>query len=88
MYRKMLIMDPLDNVGIALEDVQAGDICRSDGTEVEALQDIVFCHKIALCDIAEGTDVLKYGQKIGAATHPIKKGQWVHRHNVESERGR
>jgi len=86
--KKMLIMDPADNVGVVLEDVQKNDICKASDVEVTALQNIAFCHKIALCDIAEGEDVLKYGQKIGYATAPIKKGEWLHRHNLVSERGR
>ena len=31
--------------------------------------------KVALCDIASGQDVIKYGYPIGHATRDIKKGE-------------
>ena len=39
-------------------------------------------HKYALRDIAEGENVIKYGNPIGHATAPIKAGEHVHTHNV------
>ena len=41
-------------------------------------------HKVALCDITKGEFVIKYGQIIGRATQDIKKGEWVHSHNLKS----
>ena len=41
-------------------------------------------HKVALCDIAEGELVIKYGTPIGRATRDIKAGEWVHTHNLRS----
>ncbi len=44
-------------------------------------------HKYALCDIAEGENVIKYGMPIGHATRAIKKGEHVHVHNVKTNLG-
>ncbi len=44
-------------------------------------------HKIALCDIPKGTDVIKYGYPIGYATENIKKGESVHSHNMKTKLG-
>ena len=44
-------------------------------------------HKYALCDIAEGENVIKYGMPIGHATCAIKKGEHVHVHNVKTNLG-
>ncbi|MBQ8183348.1 MAG: altronate dehydratase [Clostridia bacterium] len=44
-------------------------------------------HKFALCDIAEGNDVIKYGYPIGYATVNIKKGESVHSHNMKTKLG-
>lgn len=44
-------------------------------------------HKIALCDIAEGADIIKYGYPIGFATEDIKKGDSVHSHNMKTKLG-
>ncbi len=41
-------------------------------------------HKFALRDILKGETVIKYGQIIGRASSDIKKGDWVHTHNVKS----
>jgi altronate hydrolase len=42
-------------------------------------------HKFALCDIAPGEAVLKYGQVIGFAGAPIPAGSHVHTHNVRAD---
>ncbi len=44
-------------------------------------------HKIAICDIKKGTDVVKYGYPIGYATEDIKKGEGVHSHNMKTKLG-
>ena len=38
-----------------------------------ALQQIPFGHKVALCDMEEGDQILKYGVCIGIATKKIRK---------------
>lgn len=53
-----------------------------------ARQDIRFLHKLALCDIAAGERVYKYGAVIGEATKPIAAGEHVHVHNLRSLWGR
>ena len=46
--------------------------------------DIPAGHKIALRDISRGEKIIKYGEVIGVAKEDIKKGEWVHVHNVKS----
>ena len=41
-------------------------------------------HKYATRDIANGENIIKYGQPIGHATVDIKKGEHVHTHNVKT----
>ena len=41
-------------------------------------------HKQALCDIADGENIIKYGYPIGHATEDIKKGDTVHSHNMKT----
>ncbi|NAZ28300.1 MAG: hypothetical protein GU355_03240 [Caldivirga sp.] len=80
-----------DNVGVAIEDIRAGDEAqgvyiedRSMGPVIKALEDIPLGHKIALRDIKAGERVIKYGRVIGVATRDIKAGSHVHIHNVKS----
>ena len=44
-------------------------------------------HKIALCDIEEGADIIKYGYPIGYATQKIFKNESVHTHNMKTKLG-
>ncbi len=41
-------------------------------------------HKIALDDIKEGQEIIKYGYPIGHAVGDIKKGEHVHIHNIKT----
>lgn len=41
-------------------------------------------HKIALCDITKGQDIIKYGYSIGHALMDIKKGEHIHTHNIKT----
>lgn len=41
-------------------------------------------HKIALCDIKCGEDIIKYGYPIGHAICDIKNGEHIHTHNIKT----
>lgn len=76
-----------DNVATALTELVPGPVTlRGDACAptVTAVQDIPVGHKIALRDIAEGEDILKYGVVIGRATAAIPAGSWVHLHVMRS----
>ena len=44
-------------------------------------------HKIALCNIKKGADIIKYGYPIGYATENIAEGESVHSHNMKTKLG-
>ena len=44
--------------------------------------DIESCHKIALCDMAGGDVILRYGHIIGYANGPIARGSWVREEHI------
>jgi (2R)-sulfolactate sulfo-lyase subunit alpha len=81
-----------DNVGVAVVDVNVGQIVKGttlDGKtklHLTALQDIPLGHKIALKDLKVGDTVLKYGEDIGRVVSDIKKGAHVHVHNLKTKR--
>lgn len=89
-----LKVDDLDNVAT----IFANGIV--DGTQVEVrdkkgnfeimtvIGDVPYGHKIALRDIAKGEPIMKYGESIGTASHDIRKGEYVHVHNLDAMRGR
>ncbi|MFS0643607.1 UxaA family hydrolase [Siminovitchia sp. 179-K 8D1 HS] len=73
-----------DNVIVALRDFSKGEKIAEDGGSVELKEDVRRGHKIAVKDIAEGEDVMKYGSPIGHATAFIPKGSHVHTHNTKT----
>ena len=92
MAEQALVIDPRDDVAVALVELQAGETCTvrvgDDIRDVEIKDKIPFGHKFALHDIEKGDDVLKYGEVIGEATASIGEGAWVHVHNLVSKRGK
>lgn len=90
MARAVLINEK-DNCAVLLTEAAAGEEVDVSGAlsnfTVQAKEAIPLGHKIALSPIAAGTAVLKYGQEIGRALKEIEVGQWIHVHNLASQRG-
>lgn len=86
--KNAMLIDPADNVVVAIEPVAKGGPveydCGGETRSLTALEDITIYHKLACRDIPKGEPVIKYGQHIGSAVTDIKAGQHVHVHNVES----
>ena len=89
-----LRVDDLDNVAtIFANDVTAGtevEVQDKKGNKdrIVVHSDIPYGHKIAVTDIAAGEHIMKYGESIGQADVDIKKGDYVHVHNMKALRGR
>ena len=82
---RFLQINPDDNVIVALDPISKGDEVRiNDKLTVVAEDDVPAGHKMAIKDIAEGSNVIKYGYAIGHTTEEIKKGRWLHTHDVKT----
>ena len=81
--KKYIVIDPNDNVMVALEDFSKGDIINN----ILIKEDIKKGHKVAINKIALGKDIIKYGYPIGTASSDIDEGMWVHVHNVKTKLG-
>jgi len=87
-----LMHEKEDDVAVVISDVAAGAEVRTvtlQGEEmgaVTSIEEIPLGHKIALRDMAEGKEIIKYGRAIGKATKKISKGAHVHTQNVISIR--
>lgn len=83
-----LMMDEKDNVVTCVADVAAGErVVFRKGEEfrtLTALEDIPYCHKVAVTDIPEGADVVKYGESLGKTSEKIAAGRWVSHNNLFS----
>ena len=76
---------PEDTVAVALRPLPAGETAQGNGFSVRAEESIPQGHKIALCRVEKGGEVIKYGWPIGRAKETIAPGHWVHTHNMESQ---
>lgn len=82
MSKNILIKTALeDNVGIV-----ANELGLQKGTLLEdnfmLLEYVPNGHKVALYDINEGKEIIRYGQIIGYANKNLKQGQWVNETNI------
>lgn len=80
MAKKTIIINPLDNVAVALADLAKGELAEG----VTLAEDVKKGHKFALRPIANGENIIKYGVPIAHATKDIAVGEWVHTHNVKT----
>lgn len=67
---KYIVINPADNVAVALENLSKGDQVNG----ITLLEDIPAGHKITLKDFSEGDNVIKYGFPTGHLTRPAKAG--------------
>lgn len=80
----LIRINPNDNVAVALDDIAEGSQLNVGGINILSLAPIKRGHKIALSDIKEGENIIKYGVPIAHAKCDIKAGEWVHTHNVST----
>jgi (2R)-sulfolactate sulfo-lyase subunit alpha len=90
--KKVWIHAKQDYVGVAVDDITKNEetigVFMNDGKEISltSLEEIPLGHKIALRDVARGSEVIEYNEVIGVSTKKIEKGEHVHVHNVRSLR--
>lgn len=87
-----MIINEKDNVIVAIEPITAGSeavyMLNGEYHKLPVAEDIPMYHKLARVDIAQGAQVIKYGEYIGEAGCAIAAGTHVHTHNVLSVRER
>ncbi len=82
---KAIVINQSDNVAIVLQNVGKGEEVIIGEKTISAVDDIPYTHKIALTNLEQGTAVIKYGEVIATASKDIRKGEWVHVHNLEAD---
>ena len=82
-----LKINPADNTAVALAPLSAGTVVMPDDLNITLKEDIPQGHKFALCDISQGTEIIKYGYPIGIAATDIPAGTWIHTHNIRTGLG-
>ncbi len=82
-----IMIHPSDKVAVALRPLEQGMTLQVGDVGVELLEEIPQGHKFALTDMEAGEPVIKYGARIGYAKEAIRKGAWVHVHNLRTALG-
>jgi altronate hydrolase len=83
MKANVMVINDRDNVVVAVANIARGDtVSLPGGDTFAALADIPYGHKVACLDIADGREIIKYGESIGRAKGSLKKGEWIHIHNM------
>ncbi|WP_033147922.1 UxaA family hydrolase [Prevotella sp. P6B1] len=79
-----LKINPADSVVVCLQPKKKGDIIDIDGKQIVVNQDTPAGHKVLINDVAQGTDIIKYGYPIGHAMTDLKAGDWVNENNLKT----
>lgn len=81
-----LLLHPEDSVVTVTEEIPSGAkayyVLSGRIAEVTANERIPKYHKIAVRDVEKNAAVFRYGNSIGHATAGIRRGDWVHTHNL------
>ncbi|MDF2988436.1 MAG: uxaA [Eubacterium sp.] len=84
---KALKIHPKDNVAVVLQEIKKGGTVEFEGKFISTLEDIPAGHKVAITDISESDNIIKYGFPIGHATSSMTAGRHVHTHNLSTNLG-
>ena len=82
MGQKILIVQPSDNVVVALQDLKAGEEVTVNGERITLLDDVQAKHKFMLNDIKKGDKIIMYGGLVAIANEDLKKGNVITTANV------
>jgi len=85
MQKKVLKVNPKDNVIVALMDLPAGESVHLDGTDYTVVKDIKAKHKFAAVDFEDGDHIIMYGVIVGKANQSIKQGEVITTENVKHQ---
>ena len=89
----LLVHDPADNVGVVVVEGVTADqellgvqLQGDTDFRITTPHDIPIGHKVALADLADGQDVIKYGEVVGRMVAAAARGDHVHTHNMKTKR--
>ena len=81
MDKRVLQLDPRDNVLIALTTLRRDEIVGTCALPA----DVPAKHKFATVDLAQGANIVMYGVIVGRAVRPIRRGELLTTENIYNE---
>lgn len=85
MQKKLIKVNPADNVIVALTDLVQNEQILFEGTTVSPTTDVKAKHKIAEKDFEIDDAIIMYGVLVGKAAKPVKKGEVITTDNVKHQ---
>jgi altronate hydrolase len=85
MQKKLIKVNPSDNVAVALVNLAAGEVINFEGEDITIETDVKMKHKIAMYPFETGERIIMYGVLVGKASAPIAKGGLLSTENVKHE---
>ena len=85
MQKKLIKVNPSDNVAVALVNLVAGEVINFEGEEITIESVVKMKHKIAMYPFEQGERIIMYGVLVGKASAPIAKGGLLSTENVKHE---
>jgi len=92
MKHGLLLHEHDDDVGVAVMDLKKGSTVGAVTLEgkavgsVKLLHNVPLGHKAAMRDLPKDKSMIKYGRPVGKVVADIKRGGYVHTHNVKTLR--
>ena len=85
MQISVLQLDSRDNLLVALRDLRQGEDIPFGGRTYRLVTDVPAKFKFAVRDLAEGEPVVMYGEKVGKAVAPIRRGEVITTRNIQHD---
>ncbi len=82
--KNLIRLENIDNTAVTAFELKKGESVTVETIELTLADDVSPGHKIALCDIKAGENIIKYGLPIGHALSDIPAGGWIHSHNLKT----
>jgi altronate hydrolase len=82
MANQTLLINPADNIEVALSNLDQGTIIQKGLAKLTLKESIPAKHKFAIVDIPEGGDIRMYGVLVGRALKPIARGELISTNNI------
>ncbi|MCD0467096.1 UxaA family hydrolase [Flavobacterium sp. ENC] len=83
--KKLIKVNPTDNVAVALVNLVAGEVIHFEGEDITIETDVKMKHKIALVPFDIGDRIIMYGVLVGKSSARIEKGGLLSTVNVKHE---
>jgi hypothetical protein len=84
-YPKCLLLHQNDNVVICVARLAANERVIMDDTEIVIPTAVEAGYKLARRPLNPGDAVIKQGVRIGTITTPVRPGDYIHLHNMQSD---